>query len=94
MASKRHGKIVGWERIHSFDYAPESGIEIATYQDGTRAVNIHSKLTERNKHVGSVTIPLSYKAIKAIVDGLVELYGKEEVYLELGIKGEKRKNDI
>lgn len=86
MSSKKHGKIISWKWLHRFEYAPESGIQMAKYEDGTFAVNIYNQLRQHNIFQRCCVIPLEFISIKAIIEGLIGLYGKDKVYRELDIE--------
>ena len=83
MVSRKHGGIVSWVVLEKMKNSLSNlCIEKALYEDGTYGINIY-----QNPY-GSIHKPISldYPCIKAIILGLAELHGKEEVERELGVK--------
>ena len=80
-----------------FDDSPKDGsstqlVEIAELENNPRKLKrgLHILIKEnryvKTKKYGFTFYTPSYKGIRAIIDGMVEIYGKEEVERELGIK--------
>lgn len=55
---------------------------------------LRQSLTKENKKYDAVVIFPSYRGLKAMIDGLVDIYSKEEVERELGIKIGGDKNGV
>jgi hypothetical protein len=85
MVSKKHGKITSYVDLY---YEEKSKIKVqrAEYEDGSSAINIKTKLTPNNCKRGMELISLSYDGLRAVIEGLIGIYGKPEVERELGIK--------
>ena len=74
MSSKIHGDIVKYRSLfpNSKENPSDMGdIQLATYEDKSKAVNVFRFLTQKNKKQGVIVIPLTFPELKAIIKGLV-----------------------
>ena len=88
MVSKKHGKL----KEHPILYIEETSshhkpiIEKAKYEDGSEAIIVMNPISPNEKGWGFTLHIPSYEGLKVILQGLVDINGKEEVERELGIK--------
>ena len=51
-----------------------------------KGMHIIKYMSKKERGYGFTIYPPSYKGLRAMIDGMVEIYGKSEVEKELGIK--------
>lgn len=61
-------------------------IQICDREDGTKTLQVFLPIHPISRKYGALNYEPSYKGLRALIDGMVEIYGKEEVEKELGIK--------
>ena len=84
----KHGRIVKWECLYKEEYAKyiNPQIEKCIAEDGTVFIHVFVPIAKHEEGRGYTHYVPSWKGLEVIIDGLVEIYGKEEVEKELGIE--------
>ena len=87
MVSTRHGKVVEYKDIFVepvTHHAPK--IQKEKMEDGYEAIQIINPISPNERKWGFTRHIPSYEGLKVILQGLVDINGKEEVERELGIR--------
>ena len=86
--NRKHGKIVKWKDIFVEDYGRYTNpkIQICDAEDGTKFLHVFIPIAKHEKGRGYAHYLPSWKGLRAMIDGLIEIYNKAEVEKELGIK--------
>ena len=88
MVSKKRGAVLEYEDMFveytSNHHAPK--IQKAKMECGCESIHIIKPIASNERRWGFTLYVPSYKGIRTIIQGLVEINGKEEVERELGIE--------
>lgn len=83
-----HGKRISWKDLY-IDKTPgkltEQKIQLCLREDGTKTLHVYLPIHEISRKHNAVNYEPSYKGIRTLIDGMVEIYGKKEVERELNI---------
>ena len=94
-----HGRRMKWKTLFvdkTKGKLTDQKIQIVTREDGTKTLQVFLPIHPISMRYKCVNYEPSYLGLKMLIFGMVEIYGKEEVERELGIRilgGEEKQNE-